>query len=148
MLLGDSVDRSGTKRNVTSVGTVIGEDGAHFDGDGDYIRVSNFEYAQDATFSLSFWMVRDPKLAYPLTLVRAPGRTHTPRPSVACRDGVPRCLCRRRRPAWTARTSTFIRTVRSCTPSPRRRAVASVRSRAQTVGHAGAGASSSEPPLL
>ena len=83
MLLGDSVDRSGTKRNVTSVGTVIGEDGAHFDGDGDYIRVSNFEYAQDATFSLSFWMVRDLKACLPAD-PRPRTRAHTHAAPFSC----------------------------------------------------------------
>ena len=34
-------------------------DGAHFDGDGDDITISNFEYASDGFFTVSFWFTKE-----------------------------------------------------------------------------------------
>ena len=57
-LIGDTKDRSGHKRNVTSVNATVDLNGAHFDGDGDHIMVQNFEYADDGTFTVAFWMTK------------------------------------------------------------------------------------------
>ena len=44
----DSADRSSEYYNVTTVGAVVDMNGVHFDGNGDYVAIKNFEYASDA----------------------------------------------------------------------------------------------------
>ena len=39
--------------------TEIEFNGVHFDGDGDCANVEHFEYAQDAEFTISFWLSKD-----------------------------------------------------------------------------------------
>jgi hypothetical protein len=49
-------DRSGNGNQITRHGHVtVGADGAALTGPGDYLTVSNFQYAQDATFSIGIW---------------------------------------------------------------------------------------------
>ena len=58
-LLGDENDRSGNEHTVTLHGAVVDENGARFDGSGDYITVSSFDYYSDASFSISYWMTKE-----------------------------------------------------------------------------------------
>jgi hypothetical protein len=61
-LIGDTQDRSGNNQVVSQVGEVeVDQDGAHFDGDGDYISVAadGFDYASDGVFSVAFWMSKE-----------------------------------------------------------------------------------------
>ena len=44
---------------VGSHGAVVDENGARFDGSGDYITVSSFDYYSDASFSISYWMTKE-----------------------------------------------------------------------------------------
>ena len=57
--IGDSNDRSGNKHNVTLHGqAAVDVDGAHFDGDGDYIMVAMTPYSEDGSFTIAFWMTK------------------------------------------------------------------------------------------
>ena len=56
---GDYLDRSGNEHTVTLHGAVVDENGARFDGSGDYITVSSFDYYSDASFSISYWMTKE-----------------------------------------------------------------------------------------
>ena len=56
--IGDSSDRSGNEHRVSVVNAVVDVEGAHFDGDGDYITVENFEYAADGRFTVAMWMTK------------------------------------------------------------------------------------------
>ena len=38
---------------------LVAFNGAEFDGDGDYISISNFEYASDTTFTISLWATKN-----------------------------------------------------------------------------------------
>merc|ERR1719163_132648 len=58
-LLGDENDRSGNEHTVTLHGAVVDENGARFDGSGDSITVSSFDYYSDASFSISYWMTKE-----------------------------------------------------------------------------------------
>ena len=58
-LLGDENDRSGNEHTVTLHGAVVDENGANFNGSGDYITVSSFDYYSDASFSISYWMTKE-----------------------------------------------------------------------------------------
>jgi len=57
--IGDTMDRSGNKHNVTSVNATVDLNGAHFNGDGDYIAVENIDYAGDGEFTVAFWMTKE-----------------------------------------------------------------------------------------
>ena len=60
LLLGDGTDTSGNGLSLNSTGHAhIGIDGATFDGTGDDISITNFEYASDGTFSVSFWFTKE-----------------------------------------------------------------------------------------
>ena len=55
-------DRSGNNRQVVHTGgtdSEIGPNGAHFDGNGDYITIGHFDYETDATFTVSFWFTKE-----------------------------------------------------------------------------------------
>jgi ABC-type branched-subunit amino acid transport system substrate-binding protein len=53
-------DRSGHGHQVTFSGAAAVEaDGAHFGSEGDDISISNFEYARDGTFTVSFWFTKE-----------------------------------------------------------------------------------------
>ena len=57
--ISDVNDRSGNKRSVIMVGNAdVDADGAHFDGDGDYITVDSFAYSMDGAFTVAFWMTK------------------------------------------------------------------------------------------
>jgi hypothetical protein len=59
-LQGSLTDRSGNGRVATLQGNAhVDMDGATFDGDGDDIRVANFQYAADGTFSVSLWFTKE-----------------------------------------------------------------------------------------
>jgi hypothetical protein len=58
IMLDDSTDHSGNNHDAT-LHDVNVDGGANFDGSGDYITISSFEYATDATFSISFWMTKE-----------------------------------------------------------------------------------------
>eukprot|EP01043_Picozoa_sp_COSAG02_P050497 COSAG02_NODE_5195_length_4551_cov_1.826370_4_plen_454_part_00 len=60
--LSDYQDRSGNNRQVVHTGgtdSEIGPNGAHFDGNGDYITIGHFDYETDATFTVSFWFTKE-----------------------------------------------------------------------------------------
>eukprot|EP01043_Picozoa_sp_COSAG02_P022592 COSAG02_NODE_1179_length_14040_cov_8.036439_1_plen_1312_part_00 len=58
--LGTEADSSGNHRGIIKHGdTVLMPTGVHFDGDGDYFTVPTWDYALDATFSISVWMVKE-----------------------------------------------------------------------------------------
>lgn len=58
--LGTEADSSGNNRGIRKHGdTVLMPTGVHFDGDGDYFTVHTWDYALDATFSISVWMVKE-----------------------------------------------------------------------------------------
>ena len=58
--LGDESDSSGNHRGVRMIGDCqLTPTGVHFDGDGDYFTVHSWNYAADATFSISVWMVKE-----------------------------------------------------------------------------------------
>lgn len=60
LLVGNTQDVSGRGRTLTLSGhSHVGIDGATFDGNGDDITISNFEYAADGTFSVSFWFTKE-----------------------------------------------------------------------------------------
>jgi hypothetical protein len=60
LFIGDYHDRSPNAHTVTLGGAAaVDVDGAHFDSQGDYITVENFEYASDGQFSISFWMTKE-----------------------------------------------------------------------------------------
>merc|ERR1711871_444559 len=60
LFIGDYHDRSPSAHSVTLGGAAaVDVDGAHFDNQGDYITVENFEYASDGQFSISFWMTKE-----------------------------------------------------------------------------------------
>ena len=55
-------DRSGNNRVATHTGgnaEEIGPTGAHFDGNGDYLTIADFDYESDAVFSVSFWFTKE-----------------------------------------------------------------------------------------
>ena len=53
-------DRSGHNNYIQRHGdTQTGTDGATFDGDGDFIVISRFQYATDSVFSIGMWMVKE-----------------------------------------------------------------------------------------
>ena len=56
--IGDTMDRSGNKHHVRVVNASVDTNGAHFDGDGDYITVKSFEYAADGRFTVAMWMTK------------------------------------------------------------------------------------------
>jgi len=57
--IGDKADRSGNNHTLTLKGHAqVDADGAHFDGDGDYITVDNFVYSDDGTFTVALWMTK------------------------------------------------------------------------------------------
>ena len=58
-LIGDVADRSGGGHKVVLKGnTTVGKGGARFDGQGDYATIKSFHYADNATFSIAFWMTK------------------------------------------------------------------------------------------
>lgn len=58
--LGTEDDSSGNNRGIRKHGdTVLMPTGVHFDGDGDYFTVHSWDYALDATFSISVWIVKE-----------------------------------------------------------------------------------------
>ena len=61
--LGDSGldDQSGKNREIATFGgdVIVSDMGAVFDGDGDYITISNFDYESDGDFTISFWITKD-----------------------------------------------------------------------------------------
>ena len=58
-LIGDVADRSGRGHKVTLKGnTTVSKGGARFDGKGDYATIKSFHYADNATFSIAFWMTK------------------------------------------------------------------------------------------
>eukprot|EP01043_Picozoa_sp_COSAG02_P057026 COSAG02_NODE_6857_length_3324_cov_17.657674_2_plen_808_part_01 len=60
--INDATDTSGNGRVITHTGgndDEIGPTGAHFDGNGDYLTISDFQYESDATFSVSFWFTKE-----------------------------------------------------------------------------------------
>jgi hypothetical protein len=60
LLNGDTEDASGNGHSLTLSGhSHMGMDGAFFDGEGDDISISNFDYASDGTFSVSFWFTKE-----------------------------------------------------------------------------------------
>ena len=60
LLMGNTQDTSGNGRTLTLSGhSHVGIDGASFDGEGDDISISNFDYASDGTFSVSFWFTKE-----------------------------------------------------------------------------------------
>ena len=59
-LVNGTDDRSGNGNLIQPHGDVaLGADGAIFDGHGDYLVVSRFEYASDSVFTIGIWMVKD-----------------------------------------------------------------------------------------
>jgi hypothetical protein len=57
--VGDTADRSGNQHSATlHKDATVDENGARFDGDGDYATVASFPYATEATFSVAFWMTK------------------------------------------------------------------------------------------
>ena len=58
--IGDETDSSGNTRGIRKHGdTVLMPTGVHFDGDGDYFTIHTWDYAQDSTFSISVWIVKE-----------------------------------------------------------------------------------------
>jgi hypothetical protein len=58
--LGSSDDDSGNRHAVTAFGgdVVVTEDGAKFDGDGDYIQIEDVDYETDGDFTVAFWLTK------------------------------------------------------------------------------------------
>eukprot|EP01047_Picozoa_sp_COSAG01_P066636 COSAG01_NODE_9239_length_2510_cov_2.007466_2_plen_549_part_00 len=54
-------DQSSHDRLITNFGgdVIVTSKGAHFDGDGDYITIQNFNYESDGDFTISFWITKD-----------------------------------------------------------------------------------------
>jgi len=58
--LGDSTDASTYHRQVALNGqATVGINGVRFDGDGDYVTIAHFDYAQDGRFAISFWSTKE-----------------------------------------------------------------------------------------
>jgi hypothetical protein len=58
--IGDTTDRSGNDHRAILRGSaVVSMDGLHVNGEGDWAEIANFEYADDGTFSIAFWMTKE-----------------------------------------------------------------------------------------
>ena len=58
--IGDSADRSGNGNAVTLNGQVsVDADGLHIGGQGDWAQIANFDYAEDGTFTIAYWMTKE-----------------------------------------------------------------------------------------
>jgi hypothetical protein len=60
--INDLTERSGQNHVVTHVGgypSDIGPSGIHFDGNGDYLTIADFDYEVDGTFTISFWFTKE-----------------------------------------------------------------------------------------
>ena len=52
-------DVSGLALTVTVTKAKVTHGGVHFDGDGDFVSIQNFAYADDGKFSISFWFTKE-----------------------------------------------------------------------------------------
>ena len=58
--IGDTSDRSGNDHAVSLNGRAsVSMDGLHVNGQGDWASIANFQYADDGTFSIAFWMTKE-----------------------------------------------------------------------------------------
>ena len=58
--LNETTDRSGNGHVASTNGNAqVMRDGIHFDGAGDDVAVSNFDYARDGTFTISLWFTKE-----------------------------------------------------------------------------------------
>jgi len=58
--IGDTSDRSGNQHAVSLQGQAsVSMDGLHVNGQGDWAEIAHFEYAEDGTFSIAFWMTKE-----------------------------------------------------------------------------------------
>ena len=61
-LVGELLDHSVHAIPVTAHGDAHVDEvrgGTSFDGDGDYVTIEHFQYADDATFTIAFWMTKE-----------------------------------------------------------------------------------------
>jgi hypothetical protein len=55
----DVFDDSSYKRHAVTHGDAYIADGAHFDGSGDYLSISNFDYTRGGQFSIGVWFTKE-----------------------------------------------------------------------------------------
>ena len=58
-LLEDTVDDSGNNHTAQVHGDAYIADGAHFDGEGDYMTVNSFQYGASADFTIGMWLTKE-----------------------------------------------------------------------------------------